>query len=568
MFLKNLSLLSILIAVGVVVTLFIVILLLKFFCKNSLNIHIKKYIIFIFQIIINGGILFVLYHLDDGYKYVGLLLIISKIKDFINIIIQLVHFRTILGKKEVELSEKETNICCLIPVYAEAVNMVKANLDSLSNQNLPENVNVTLFVICDGLVVGKNNERSLYEELSDIVIFEDNTEYRKDFITWKSQQPNELIAKKGKYNGVNIILSYKKNNSGKKDSLIIGEEEINLMDMEFVYHTDSDTVADKDCLRQLLYSLQNDETLDGVSGLIRTFYNDNDPEDKSWSKMMEKLFCLMQEYQYFHSVILRRLAESCLKSTVCLPGCVNMIRLGEKSEIAITNYAKLPDKNDYIDTITTMQGTDRKYTSLLLKQGAKLCLNVRAVAFTEPPVTYKSFVNQRRRWSSNSFYNSLRILSYKKINKYIRLSSMLDIIRLYTTMFRLLSYFSFFYFIITNRVSWFIYIISTCIVFIPYVYTNIIGMILLPDYKKLFLSFLINITWVWMPLVYSYTIIKMFFTTTDFKWGTENTIVNKEEQLEIIIEDIEQPIEKVETSIISDVEIEEISEEILEVVIR
>ena len=78
-------------------------------------------------------------------------------------------------------------------------------------------------------------------------------------------------------------------------------------------------------------------------------------------------------------------------------------------------------------------------------------------------------------------------------------------------------------------------------------------MILLPDYKKLFYSFLINITWIWMPLIYSYTIIKMFFTTDDFKWGTENTVSNQEEN-----NDIEE----------ENNDIEEIKEEQLEIVIR
>ncbi|CAM9567280.1 unnamed protein product [Sphacelaria rigidula] len=107
---------------------------------------------------------------------------------------------------------------------------------------------------------------------------------------------------------------------------------------------------------------------------------------------------MMQDFQYFFSLIVRRMTESLLNSTTCLPGCSNMIRIGTRTDIAIEKYGNLPTKtSSLLQTVTRMQGTDRRYTTLLLRQGANLQMNLRAFVRTEPPPKAKSFINQRRR---------------------------------------------------------------------------------------------------------------------------------------------------------------------------
>lgn len=509
--------------------LFLMLLFIISFCNKSLSINIKKNVFLLFQVIINGTIIFLLltlFRFKYGFYIIGFLLVLTKVRDICNIIILLFNYKTVFNNTPIKISKDKThNICCLIPVYTENIKSVQNNIDSLCEQDLQSNVNITLFIICDGLIIGKQNNKSLFEELSDIINFTDNTLNKYDFITWKNQKQNTLNFKFGNYKNVDIVLSYKENNTGKKDSLIIGEEMINIFDdFDYIYHTDSDTVADKNCLKNLLYTLDSDESIDGVSGLIRTIYYEN--EDYSFFKTIyEKTICLLQEYQYFHSIVLRRQTESLFNTTICLPGCVNLIRLNEKSKYAMEKYKQLPENNDYINIITTMQGTDRKYTSLILEKDAKLRLNINAVVYTEPPNNLTSFIKQRRRWSSNAFYNSLSILLNKNLKYYIKFSTCIEIIKLYTIFFRFFSYITFFIYLFIRPFDRNFYIFSLFIIMIPYIYTNIIGAIILPNYKKMFLSFILNITCIWMPIVYSYIIIKMFFTTTDFKWGTENTEV-------------------------------------------
>ena len=257
--------------------------------------------------------------------------------------------------------------------------------------------------------------RSCLSAFESIITFEKNTTYTELYENWKTKEEAVILYKVGLYNNVQVVLSYKAENGGKKDSLIVGERFCNnistvediLMDrVNYVFHTDGDTLADKNCINELLKTLVNDKTLDGVSGMLRAYGKDS-------NTMTQKAFVYMQSFQYQFSLIVRRQTESLMKSTTCLPGCCNMIRMSEKSEFALEKYTNLPKKKDnFLQTITRSQGTDRKYTVLLLKQGAKLQMNWRAGVYTEPPLNAPSFINQRRRWASNSFFNSIVIILY------------------------------------------------------------------------------------------------------------------------------------------------------------
>ena len=415
-------------------------------------------------------------------------------------------------------------------------------------------------IICDGLIVGKHNEKALFNELDDIITYEDTTIYEEPYIGWKTKKPNTLKYKIGEIYGKIIILSHKVENGGKKDSLIVGEQLIekittieplkkyNLVEPEFVYHTDSDTVADNKCLRNLLETFQEDETIDGVSGMVRAYYNQDTYEQSDWKEYYEKAMYIMQDFQYYYSLTLKRMAESEMKATVCLPGCVNMIKINEKSRKAIIDYAKLPRKeNNFLEAVTRMQGTDRRYTTLLLKHGAKLKMNWRAVVYTEPPLSVSGFINQRRRWASNSFFNSFIQLFLPEVPVYIRISSIIDINRLFTTLYRLLSVFIFWmyikYFSFMENLFLFIFLI------LPYAYVMLWAYNLLPEWKRLFLGMILNK--IIMPILSTITITKMYLTASNFAWGglvqpdSESDSENKSiEMHEILVEDeIEEVVE-------------------------
>ena len=545
----------------------------------TMNIHTKKNIIFTFYIIFNLFLVFVLFFIKYGYLFVALFLFASHIRDVLSILIQIINIKSII-KKNPEIQEEEKNvICSLIPVYAEQIDLVKKNIDSLTSQNLSKNTKNIIFIICDGLIIREPNNKSLFDYLDDIITYKDNNKYEYTYTCWKTKVESTLFYKVGKYKNVDIILSYKNLNLGKKDSLIVGEKfiediqniqnynDLDINKVDFIYHTDSDTIADKDCLNHLLKSLVADKTLDGVSGIVRAYYNEDTNITGFW-KLWEKSFFIMQDFQYFFSLIIRRLTESLFKSTVCLPGCINMIRINEKSKYAINKYTNLPQKDtNILQTVTRNQGTDRRYTTLLLKQGANLKMNWRAFCYTEPPLSIKAFINQRRRWSSNAFFNSIILLYSSNIPLYIKFSILIDIMRLFSTILRIVSYFAFWFFI--NKLTLFQFLFLGVFLIFPYLYIFIWILIIIPDRFRMFIGFIFNK--IYMPILAFITITKMFFTLTNFAWGNEN-VLEENNDLDIISENEENKMETIIEEDIVDLDIisenEENEENKIEIIIK
>jgi len=480
------------------------------------------------------------------------------------VIYHLIHIGRITEIKP-ELKNEEQTICCLVPVYAEKVDLVVNNIKSLCNQDLPENTKIMILLICDGLVVGRHNKNPLFEELDKLVTYEDDTKYEELYTSWKTLTDNTLFYKKGEIYGKPIILAHKSKNCGKKDSLIVGEQLIekidtmedlknkyNIIAPKYIYHTDSDTVADSKCLRNLLETFQTNKDIDGVSGMVRAYYND-DNTSTFW-RLYEKMFYIMQDFQYFFSLTLRRMTESELQTTTCLPGCVNMIKVNDKSRKAIEEYADLPNKEtNFLEAVTRMQGTDRRYTTLLLKHGAKLQMNWRATVYTEPPLGAKAFINQRRRWSSNAFFNSFILFILPDLPLYIRISTIVDITRLFSTIFRTVSYTWFW--IYFGRVEFEVYLILLFFVVVPYIYILSWAFFILSDWKKIWFGFLLNK--LLMPVLSVLTITKMFLTASNFAWGgfvakVEDIV----EDIEILVVDMKEDIKEecVELGIISEEE--------------
>lgn len=507
---------------------------------NILNF--KKYLIFTTYILFNIFLVWILFYVDYGYIILASFIFTSHIKDSFGILYQIIRLGDIVSKNPDIILEKEVKVCALIPTYAEDYKLVKKNVENLVSQNLSKNTKLIIMIICDGLKVREPNKKSLYEYFDNDVTFEDNELKEIKYKFWKTGEKVSLYYKVGIYKDVQVILSYKPKNLGKKDSLIIGEKIIERFGskIDFVYHTDSDTISDTNCINELLKSMINDPELDGVSGLVRAYYNP-DGEHSKWylGRLWEKSFYVMQDFQYFFSLIARRQTESLINTTVCLPGCCNLIRISDKTKRAIKKYARVPVKSgNFIQTVTRMQGTDRRYTTLLLKEGAKLQMNWRAWVYTEPPLGVKSFVNQRRRWSSNAFFNSIVILYSSSFPLYSRISAFVDVSRLFSTLFRLLSYLTFWIFL--RELHYVMITLFSLFLLFPYLYVTIWILSIIPglDKGKMFLGFLINK--LYTPFLSSYTITKMFFTSTNFNWGkvikeVPNDIENNSDSLEEIV---------------------------------
>ncbi len=484
------------------------------------SINVKKNILFLVYILFNILLGVVLLLVDNGFIYVSFFILSGHVRDFISVLIQVLFMFKVVKKLPEIPEDKKIDMCCLIPVYNEDELLVEKNMISLTTQKLSKGTNVFLMMIFDGLT-GKN--RKLFGYIEKIISFEKDKAYNKFFENWKSKKNTKLLYKIGTYNGVKVVLAYKSVNSGKKDSLIMGEkfcseisgvEDLPMDEIGFIYHTDGDSISDENCLNELLKSLVNDENLDGVSGMLRAY-------GKSSNTITQRAFVAMQSFQYQFSLLVRRQTESLMNSTTCLPGCCNMIRMGEKTDTSLAKYMSLPVRDvNLLQTITRMQGTDRRYTTLLLKQGANLQMNWRASVYTEPPLGATSFVNQRRRWASNSFFNSVVLMYSNNIPLYIKMSTFIDICKIFSTIFRFFSYFCFWIFL--DKFSTLNIIFSSLFLGVPYMYSMVWIFFITPEWPSLFAGFLLNK--ILMPFLSIVSVSKMYLTATNFAWGAREKI--------------------------------------------
>lgn len=493
-----------------------------------INIYCKKNLLFLLYILFNASLIYCLFCLKKGYIYVSFFILSSHIRDIFSIIFQIFNYKKIITEyAEPDVTEEYT-ICSIIPVYDENIQMVVNNLESLSRQNLTSNIKQFIFIICDGLIVG-DNDKPLYHEIDDVLTFQTTFIYEKKYTGWKTLQDNALICKFGEYNGTPVILACKLSNAGKKDTLIAAESLLhdfdtlmefkilyNLSEPNYIYHTDCDTVSDKDCLNYLLKALVADKDLVGVSGMVRAYYDSNLSESGCCGKIVERVLYYIQDFQYYFSLIIRRNTESLLGSTICLPGCVHMIKVCEKSKLAIEHYGDLPkNKNNLVDTITKIQGTDRRYAYLLLENKAKLKMEWRASVYTVPPLSIKSFINQRRRWSSNTFFNSYLLMFMKHLPIYVRLSCLVDVTRIFATIFRFASYI--FFWVLLLQISVYNWIFLGIFLFFPYIYISIWSQKNVSAYPYLLIGMVLNK--IFMSILSVYIITKMLFTATNFSWN-------------------------------------------------
>lgn len=228
-------------------------------------------------------------------------------------------------------------------MYNEEKELVEKNSASLTSQKISMGTDVFLMIF-DGLT---DKNRGLFGHIEKLISFEKNKKYKKMYENWKTKEETSILYKIGKYNGFPFVLACKTKNAGKKDSLIIGEkfcmdiskiEDIPIDNVSVIFHTDGDSLADENCLNELLKSLVNDKNLDGVSGMLRAY-------GKESNSLKGKSFVAMQNFQYQFLLIVRRQTESLMNATTCLPGCCNMIRMGDKTVSTDECYGSMGDED-------------------------------------------------------------------------------------------------------------------------------------------------------------------------------------------------------------------------------
>ncbi|MFS4466409.1 glycosyltransferase [Maribacter sp. 2210JD10-5] len=289
--------------------------------------------------------------LGSAFMKLALGLFIFKASFFAYIVYRFFKYKPIAPVSDEELP----TVTVIVPAYNEG-KQVYATLMSLAESDYPHE-KVQLLSIDDGS--------------------QDDTWY------WMQKAKEEL--------GDRVSIAQQPHNKGKRHALYRG---FNEGTGEIFVTVDSDSIVNKDTLRNLTSPFIVDENCGAVAGNIRVLNN----EKALLPKMLDVSFTLSFEFV--------RSAESSLNSVLCTPGALAAYRSS-----AVFNC--LPD---WINQTFMGQpsdiGEDRAMTNMILKQGFHVLFQKNAFAYTNVPEKYKGLYKMFIRWGRSNVRENIQMSKY------------------------------------------------------------------------------------------------------------------------------------------------------------
>lgn len=196
--------------------------------------------------------------------------------------------------------------------------------------------------------------------------------------------------------GDRVSIYQQPENKGKRHALYRG---FNLGTGEVFVTVDSDSVVNKETLRNLVSPFVTDKKCGAVAGNVQVLNNDT-----------KALIPKMLNVSFVFSFEFVRSAESRLRSVLCTPGALAAYR----SEAV---FACLPE---WINQTFMGQpsdiGEDRAMTNMILKQGFHVLFQRNAVVLTNVPEQYKGLYKMFIRWGRSNVRENIMMAKYVMTN--------------------------------------------------------------------------------------------------------------------------------------------------------
>lgn len=426
--------------------------------EETSNVHIIKNVVFNIKkwflitaiLLLNAGGCALVYY-TQNLQVILFIIVVLKSKDIISCVMFVFNmtYRYIVGKYSVKsedqprLDEDITKIVAIIPAYKESKAQILSNIRSIINSKCGPHY-ILPIVVSDG-----------FQNFSSLISVKQSST-SCTYTSWKEEDVDVDIFY-GTIDDHDIVFIDKNRNMGKKDTIILANDIFNfprrgmpqkttdfrrsvsndifsifgIKDFDCIFFTDGDTVLDEYALHYLRQTLLQNEAI-AVCGIVNvcpsaernlgTFFWDN-----------------LQNFQYMYGQYTKRTNEDLFKQVQCLPGCISMIGIDYSFTEINSVFAKCPDKNDFFQTCVNSIGTDRRLTSSILSKagGAKILQDTRAHAWTLPPQCWSHFLNQRKRWMHNLYFNTMFNVVCKNVNVFLRFLDFLEILRMNLIYFRL-----------------------------------------------------------------------------------------------------------------------------------
>ncbi|KNE70564.1 hypothetical protein AMAG_14686 [Allomyces macrogynus ATCC 38327] len=341
-----------------------------------------------------------------------------------------------------------------VPCYTEDEESMRKTLHSLATLNYDDKRKL-LVVLCDGMIVGRGNDRPtphvvldilgvdparyndppalLYDAVGDVPNLRQNRAqvFSGLYETDGHLVPFIVVVKVGLQGEVS-----RPGNRGKRDSQMVLMRFLNKLHLgkpmlplelelrhqienvigvdpkwyEYMLMVDSDTSVDPDSVTQLVAYCMTDTDMIGVCGETRL------------SNEKQSFTTMIQVYEYFISQHLAKAFESVFGAVTCLPGCFCMYRIyspGKNKPLLVHDNII----NSYSDTrVHTLHkknllalGEDRFLTTLVLRTFPRMRTKFTpaALAFTAAPESFAVLVSQRRRWINSTLHNLVELMRVK-----------------------------------------------------------------------------------------------------------------------------------------------------------
>ena len=412
--------------------------------KEPMNTFYKKKIAFLLLILYTNIALCYLVFCYGNFTEFFVIIVIFKCKDIVSVLIQLIHhtmcFECYQKPSSLNDSNTHVSVVSIIPVYDETEEELKYLVESIKQQQQNDDESTRLICIIEDH--GKLKSMFVLTEIIDTVLM--------SYVSWKDQHI-QITVTFGRSGNCPCVIVVKDKNMGKRDSLILSHDTFNVprllntVNAEFrssmrnhisrlygihsfthMFCTDADTII---CADSFHYLIETIETKNAVAacGLVVV----NKPSFQFWN--------MVQNFQYMYGQYIRRRTESIFGKVTCLPGCITMFKIDDVvASNALAIYSELPKQHEFFKTIVQLLGTDRRLTTSFLFQNmqTRTVFDERAICLTNTPKTFYKYLAQRRRWGSNSYFNSLYIITGQNIPIITRFFALLDYLRMSLIYFR------------------------------------------------------------------------------------------------------------------------------------
>jgi hyaluronan synthase len=180
-------------------------------------------------------------------------------------------------------------------------------------------------------------------------------------------------------------------NQGKRYALYRG---FNLATGDIFVTIDSDSIIDKDTLRNLVTPFVLDEKCGAVAGNVKIHNN------------KKAIIPKMLNVSFAFSFGFIRAAQSQMKTVLCTPGALSAYR-----KEAVINCLEDWINQSFLGVKTDI-GEDRAMTNMIMKQGYNILFQSNALVYTNIPETYKTLRRMFTRWERSNVRENIMMSKF------------------------------------------------------------------------------------------------------------------------------------------------------------